>query len=79
MAKSKSIRPAKVRARIQMDVQRQRLFKALGVIAVSRAALATKLEGIDEQYVIDALQVAGNMVEDVAAALGANNTRGEHA
>ncbi len=49
--------------------QRVRLFEALGIIEVSRHALASKLTTLDEHSVIDALKAAYSIVDDVAAAL----------
>lgn len=65
MATSQAIRAASVRGSpVQIEVQRRRLFKAAGIVAVSRAPHATKLD-IDEEMVIDALAVAGDIIDDV--------------
>lgn len=48
---------------------RVRLFEALGIIEVTRHALASKLTTLDEHSVIDALKAAYRVVDDVAAAL----------
>lgn len=47
-----------------------RLLEALGIIEVSRHALASKLATLDEDSVIDALRAAYRIVDDVAAGLG---------
>lgn len=52
------------------DVHRVRLLEALGIIEVSRHALASKLATLDEDSVIDALRAAYRIVDDVAAGLG---------
>jgi hypothetical protein len=49
--------------------QRPRLFEAAGIIAVSRAALATNLEGLSNESIIDALAAAAKLIDNVAAAL----------
>jgi hypothetical protein len=54
--------------------QRPRLFEAAGIIAVSRAALATKLEGLSDESIIDALAAAATLIEGVAAALAEDAT-----
>ena len=54
---------------VLIEVQRKRLFEALGIIEVSRHALASKLTTLDEESVIDALNVACRIVSDVAEAL----------
>jgi hypothetical protein len=54
---------------VLIAVQRKRLFEALGIIDVSRHALASKLTTLDEESVIDALNAAYRIVGDVAEAL----------
>ena len=54
---------------VLLEVQRKRLFEALGIIEVSRHALVSKLTTLDEESVIDALKVACRIVSDVAEAL----------
>jgi hypothetical protein len=56
-------------AGVLIEVQRNRLFEALGIIEVSRHALASKLTTLDEESVIDALKAACRIVSDVAEAL----------
>lgn len=77
MARNKSTRPRSARAsnRQHVEAQRQRLFNAAGVIAVTRYAIASKLNGLDESTVLNALQVAGQLVDDVAAALESTTTK----
>lgn len=53
----------------RLEVQRTRLFEALGIVQVSRHALDSQLLGLDEISVINALQVACRLVDDVASAL----------
>jgi hypothetical protein len=53
----------------EVAAQRVRLFEALGIIEVTRHALASKLTTLGEHSVIDALKVAYSIVDDVAAAL----------
>lgn len=55
--------------RAELAAQRVRLFEALGIIEVTRHALASKLTTLDEHSVIDALKAAYRAVDDVAAAL----------
>ncbi len=62
---------ASVAEGVSIEVQRKRLFEALGIIEVSRHALASKLTTLDEESVIDALTVAYRIVGDVAEALEA--------
>jgi hypothetical protein len=54
---------------ILIEVQRNRLFEALGIIDVSRHALASTLTTLHEESVIDALNAAYRIVNDVAEAL----------
>ena len=56
-------------AGVLIELQRNRLFEALGIIEVSRHALASKLTTLDEESVIDALKAACRIVSDVAEAL----------
>ncbi len=49
--------------------KRTRLFEALGIIEVTRHALASKLTTLDEHSVIDALKAAYRIIDDVAGAL----------
>ena len=56
-------------AGVLIEVERNRLFEALGIIEVSRHALASKLTTLDEESVIDALKAASRIVCDVAEAL----------
>jgi hypothetical protein len=55
--------------RAGVAAQRVRLFEALGIIEVTRHALASKLTTLDEHSVIDALKAAYSIIDDVAAAL----------
>ena len=54
---------------VRIEVQRKRLFEALGIIEVSRHALASKLTPLNEDSVIDALKAAYRIVSGVAEAL----------
>jgi hypothetical protein len=54
-----------------LEVQRLRLFEALGIIEVSRHALASKLTTLDEDSVIDALKAAYRILDEVAGTLEA--------
>jgi hypothetical protein len=54
---------------VLIEVQRKRLFEALGIIEVSRHALASNLTTLNEESVIDALKAAYRIVNDVAEAL----------
>jgi hypothetical protein len=72
--KSKSKRNVKRRGRparqdVFIEFQRVRLFEALGIIEVSRHALASKLTTLDEESVMDALRAVYRIVNDVAEAL----------
>ena len=73
--KSRSDRKVKQKAprRVQQDMiiefQRVRLFEALGIVEVSRHALASKLVTLDEESVIDALRAVYRIINDVAEAL----------
>lgn len=53
----------------EVATQRVLLFEALGIIEVTRHALASKLTTLDEDSVIDALKAAYRIVDDVAGAL----------
>ena len=53
----------------EIAAQRDRLFEALGIIEVTRHALASKLTTLDEHSAIDALKAAYRLVDDVAGAL----------
>jgi hypothetical protein len=64
---------------VLIEVQRNRLFEALGIIEVSRHALASKLTTLDEESVIDALKAAYRIVSDVAEALEKPSDRGASA
>jgi hypothetical protein len=72
---STAARPARQRGEpassgwAEVAAQRVRLFEALGIIEVTRHALASKLTTLDEHSVIDALKAAYSIVDDVAAAL----------
>jgi hypothetical protein len=71
---SKSKRNVKRRGRpprqdVFIEFQRVRLFEALGIIEVSRHALASKLTTLDEESVMDALRAVYRIVNDVAEAL----------
>jgi len=71
---SKPGRRAKRRGRLPrqdvfIEFQRVRLFEALGIIEVSRHALASKLTTLDEESVMDALRAVYRIVNDVAEAL----------
>jgi hypothetical protein len=54
---------------VLIEAQRFRLFEALGIIEVTRHALASKLTTLNEESVIDALKAAYRIVNDVAEAL----------
>jgi carbon storage regulator len=60
---------ASVNHGIDTEVQRKRLFEALGIIEVSRHALASKLTTLDDESVMDGLKAAYRIVSDVAEAL----------
>jgi hypothetical protein len=53
----------------EVAAQRVLLFEALGIIEVTRHALASKLTTLDEHSVIDALNAAYRIVDDVAGVL----------
>jgi hypothetical protein len=71
MARKNHSRPRSPRASVQphIDVQRARLFEAHAVVQVTRFAIASKLNGLDESIVINALRVASDLIDGVAAAL----------
>lgn len=60
---------AQSESRDDLQRTRQLLFDAHAIIQVSIHALDSKLEGLDETSVIDALQVAGRLIDNVAAAM----------
>jgi hypothetical protein len=71
---SKSVRKAKRRGRpprldLYIEFHRVRLFEALGIIEVSRHALASKLTTLDEESVMDALRAVYRIIDEVAEAL----------
>lgn len=59
----------RVRYDVLIEFQRVRLFEALGIVEVSRHALASKLVTLDEESVIDALRAAYRIINDVAEGL----------
>ena len=61
--------PRRVRQDVLIEFQRVRLFEALGIVEVSRHALASKLVTLDEESVIDALRAAYRIINDVAEGL----------
>ena len=58
-----------VRQDVVIEFQRVRLFEVLGIIEVSRHALASKLVTLDEESVIDALRAASRIINEVAEGL----------
>jgi hypothetical protein len=50
---------------------RARLFWAQGIIDLARHAVASKLEGLDESALLNALQLASKLIDDVAAEMEA--------
>jgi hypothetical protein len=76
MAAKKNTRPPSTRAsRQNVESQRQRLFQAHAIVEVTRHAIASQLDGLDEAAITNALQVAGGIVDDVAAALETHTMR----
>lgn len=70
MSRTNAKRPAKKAAlRDDLEAQRQRLFQAHAIVEVTRHAITTQLEGLDESAIVNALAVAGGIVDDVASAL----------
>jgi hypothetical protein len=64
------LRPPRKRAlREQINAQREELFKAQAVVNCVRFASASKYVGLDETHITIALQVASDLIDDVAAAL----------
>jgi hypothetical protein len=61
--------PSRVRDGELIEFQRVRLFEALGIVELSRHALASKLVTLDEESVIDALRAAYRIINDVAEGL----------
>jgi hypothetical protein len=55
--------------RIPNGALRRQLFEAAGIVTVTRYALASNLEGLDEESVIDALSAVAKIIDDVAEAL----------
>lgn len=47
----------------------QQLFYAAAIVQVSRHALASKLEGLDCEHVIDALQAAAALIDSVSGVI----------
>lgn len=52
-----------------LKVARNRLFESAGIVAVSRAALASKAEDLDTESVINALSAAEKIIDGIAATL----------
>ena len=50
-------------------IQRRRLFQAQGIVELARFAVASRLEGLDETAIIDALQAASTLIGDACSAL----------
>lgn len=68
-SKSKRARSARVSQRKHIEAQRRRLLGADAIVICVRAALDSRLDAPDEIRVGDALQVASDIINDVAAAL----------
>ena len=58
-----------VRQDVVIEFHRVRLFEVLGIIEVSRHALASKLVTLDEESVMDALRAASRIINEVAEGL----------
>lgn len=67
--------PRRLFSDVFIEFQRVRLFEALGIIEVSRHALASKLVTLDEESVIDALRALYRIVNDVAGDLEIGDRR----
>lgn len=67
--------PRRVMSDLFIEFQRVRLFEALGIIEVSRHALASKLVTLDEESVMDALRATYRIINDVAEALQRGDAR----
>lgn len=67
--------PRRVVSDLFIEFQRVRLFEALGIIEVSRHALASKLVTLDEESVMDALRATYRIISDVAEALERGDSR----
>jgi hypothetical protein len=66
-------RPSKPATAVNLNehfsVQRRLLFQAHGIVELTRFAVASKLEDLDEMAIVDALQVATKLISDVCGAL----------
>lgn len=71
MARKKSARPRRVRASIQqhLEEQRRRLLGADAVVICVQRAIDSQSGRPDELRVMDALQVASEIINDAVAAL----------
>lgn len=60
----------------QLQFERERLFKAMSVVECCRLACASKYENRNPECMIDALQVAYDIVNQVAGRLGLMSSEG---
>lgn len=67
--------PRRVMSDLFIEFHRVRLFEALGIIEVSRHALASKLVTLDEESIMDALRATYRIINDVAEALERGDAR----
>lgn len=66
-------RPAASPARLnEIALLRVRLFEAQGIVELTRFAVASQLENLDETVIINALQVASRVIDEVADRLEAS-------
>jgi hypothetical protein len=65
---AKSIHPCE-----HFGTQRRSLFQARGIVELTRFAVASRLEDLDETAVIDSLEAASKLINDACGSLEMNS------
>lgn len=66
----KTTEPAAAPLAERLQLERERLFKAMSVIACCRLACASKLANDDPEVMTDALQATYDLIDEAAGELG---------
>lgn len=61
--------------RNDLGMLRARLFEAQGIVQLARFAVASQLENLDETAVINALEVASRIIDEIASKLETRSLR----
>jgi len=59
----------RVAHRERIEAIRRRLFEAIGVVTVTRHSLASNLQGLSTDSVVDALAAVAKIIDEAAAEL----------